>query len=119
MHVPQLGVFIVSITSLPLLLFCGFYLRLQDMPACLQWVSYVTFFRHGFEAIMQCVYGYDRSNLKCSEAYCHYKSPKKYLEEFGMEEVHYWNDILGLLLWIITLQLAFHFMLKLKMRISR
>jgi len=116
---PQLGVFVVSTIALPMLLFSGFYLRLQDMPACLQWVSYVAFFRYSFEAIMQCVYGYDRSNLKCSEAYCHYKSPKKYLEEFGMEEANYWIDILGLLLWIITLQLAFHFMLKLKMRISR
>lgn len=116
---PQLGVFVVSTIALPMLLFSGFYLRLQDMPACLQWVSYVAFFRYGFEAIMQCVYGYDRSNLKCSEAYCHYKSPRKYLEEFGMEEANYWIDILGILLWIITLQLAFHFMLKLKMRISR
>jgi hypothetical protein len=102
-----------------MLIFSGFYLRLQDMHVYLQWLSYIAYFRYAFEALMQCVYGYDRPYLKCSEAYCHFKSPRKYLEEFDMEDANYWMDMLGLLVWITALQIVFHLMLKFKMRISR
>ncbi|XP_023722130.1 ATP-binding cassette sub-family G member 1 isoform X2 [Cryptotermes secundus] len=116
---PQLGVFVVSTIALPMLIFSGFYLRLQDMQVFLQWLSYVAYFRYAFEALMQSVYGYDRPYLKCSEAYCHFKSPRKYLEEFDMEDANYWTDMLGLLVWIAALQIVFHLMLKFKMRVSR
>jgi hypothetical protein len=102
-----------------MLLFSGFYLRLRNIHVCLQWLSYITFFRYGFEAIMQCVYGYDRSYLKSSEAYRNFKSPRMYPEEFGMEDANYWIDMLGLAVWVIALQLVFHLVLKFKMRISR
>ncbi|KAJ4427770.1 hypothetical protein ANN_25423, partial [Periplaneta americana] len=119
LSVPQLGVFVVSVVSIPMLLFSGFYLRLRDIHVCLQWLSYVTFFRYGFEATMQCVYGYGRASLKCSEAYCHFKSPRKYLEEFGMEHSNYWFDLLGLAVWIVALQVALHLILRLRLKISR
>ena len=114
-----MGVFVVSIVSLPLLLFSGFYLRIQDMHVSIHWLSYVSFFRHGFEAMMACIYGYNRPNLKCSEAYCHFKSPKKFLREFDMEDATYWYDVLGLVLWIIVLQIVLQLLLHIKFRISR
>ncbi|KAJ9601107.1 hypothetical protein L9F63_000742 [Diploptera punctata] len=116
---PQMGVFVVCIVSLPLLLFSGFYLRIQDMHISIHWLSYISFFRHSFEAMMACIYGYDRPNLKCSEAYCHFKSPKKFLGEFGMEHNVYWFDMLGLAIWIIILQLLLQLLLHIKFRISR
>ena len=116
---PQMGVFVVCLISLPLLLFSGFYLRIQDMHVSIRWLSYISFFRHCFEAIMVCIYGYKRPNLACSEAYCHFKSPSKFLGEFGMDDSTYWYDILGLVTWILVLQLLLQLMLHIKFRISR
>ncbi|PSN48087.1 ATP-binding cassette sub-family G member 4 [Blattella germanica] len=116
---PQMGVFVVCVLALPMLLFSGFYLRIQDMHIAIHWLSYVSFFRHGFEAMMECVYGYNRPRLRCSEAYCHFRNPQKYLEEFGMENGTYWYDMIGLALWVIALQIILHLILHIKMRIAR
>jgi len=42
----QLGVFLIPATSIPLLLFAGFFLKLKEMSIYLQPLGVISFFRY-------------------------------------------------------------------------
>lgn len=44
----------------------------------MQWVTYISYIRYGFEGCMVAIYGGGREKLRCSEAYCHYRNPGKH-----------------------------------------
>lgn len=44
---------------------------------------------------MLSIYG-QRDKLKCSEIYCHYRDPKKILEQLSMNKSEYWVDVVSL-----------------------
>ena len=35
---------------------------------------------------MQAIYGFEREKLVCSQAYCHFKYPHKFLEELALQD---------------------------------
>ncbi|KYN17092.1 ATP-binding cassette sub-family G member 4 [Trachymyrmex cornetzi] len=113
------GVFIGPVTSVPIILFSGFFVNFNAVPKYLKFLSYVSYVRYGFEGAMISVYGYNRAKLKCSEYYCHFKSPTKFLEQMAMENAIYWVDVVALLGFLLVLRVAVYFVLKLKLRSLR
>ncbi|KYN43612.1 ATP-binding cassette sub-family G member 4 [Trachymyrmex septentrionalis] len=113
------GVFIGPVTSVPIILFSGFFVNFNAVPKYLKFLSYVSYVRYGFEGAMISVYGYNRAKLKCSEYYCHFKSPTKFLEQMAMENAVYWVDVVALLGFLLVLRVAVYFVLKLKLRSLR
>lgn len=63
---------------------------------------------------MVSIYGMDREKLLCSEMYCHYRSPKKFLEQFSMESSEYWIDAVALIGIFISLRIISYFVLRWK-----
>jgi hypothetical protein len=112
----QVAIFMVPASNIPLALFSGFFLNLRDVPRWLKWCTYASYFRYAFEGSMQCLYGYNRPSLECSQPYCYYKSPVKFLEEYEMADAVFAYDVLGLVIWAIILQLAVLFVLKCRIR---
>jgi hypothetical protein len=110
------AVYLGPVTVIPILLFSGFFLSLNNIPVYMQWLSYVAYVRYGFEGTMmvavapfslfllhlcrhlllllllllplflQAIYGFDRPKLVCSQAYCHFKYPHKFLEELALQD---------------------------------
>ncbi|XP_015108962.1 ATP-binding cassette sub-family G member 4 [Diachasma alloeum] len=113
------GVFIGPVSTVPIILFSGFFIKYTAMPSYLSWLSYLSFIRYGFEGAMLTVFGYNRPRLKCREAYCHYREPKKFLEEMAMDKSAYWLDAVALLAMLIVLRFSTYFVLKLKIRSLR
>lgn len=70
----------------------------------------------GFEGTLLAIYGFNRPNMRCSEAYCHFKSPVKFLEEFDVRHSVYWIDLVALSVFFISLRLIAFFVLKWKLR---
>lgn len=108
----QKGVFIGPVANVPILLFSGFFVNLDSIPRYLRWLADVSYVRYGFEGAMTAVYGFNRTNLHCSEAYCHFKSPARFLEEMDMAEADYWYDCLVLVVFFFLLRILGFFMLK-------
>lgn len=115
----QLATFLVPASTIPLILFSGFFLYLPDIPSVLKWLSYVSNFRYGFEGAVITAFGMNRKPLKCSLPYCHWKKPTKFLEDIGMINADYWVDVTGLCVWIIALHILLLITLKIKVVLSR
>ena len=108
--------FLLPASNIPLVIFSGFFLNLRDVPKWLRWLTDVSYFRYAFEGLVLSVYGYNRPNLKCSEVYCYFKSPLKFLQEFEMADAVYAYDVLALVIWIVAAQISVLFALKTRIR---
>ncbi|PSN50348.1 ATP-binding cassette sub-family G member 1 [Blattella germanica] len=111
----QNGVFFGPVASVPILLFSGFFVNFNTIPEYLQWVPYVSYIRYGFEGAMISIYGYGREKLHCSEAYCHFRNPTKFLEEMDMATAEYWIDAIALAGFFLLLRCVAYFVLRLKL----
>ncbi|KAJ4429959.1 hypothetical protein ANN_22163 [Periplaneta americana] len=92
----QMGLFMVISVAVPLFLFSGFYVRLNDVPGYLEWLTHVSSFRYSFEGGIVAIYGNNRSKLECSQPYCHYRNSSKILDDFNMSDATYENDLLAI-----------------------
>lgn len=115
----ETGVFIGPVSSVPIVLFSGFFVNFDAIPKYLKFLSYVSYVRYSFEGTMISVYGYNRAKLKCSDAYCHFKSPTKFLEEMSMQNAVFWQDAVALTGFLLTLRVIAYFVLRLKLRSLR
>ncbi len=112
----QAAVYLGPITTIPILLFSGFFVTFDTIPPYLRWLSYAAYVRYGFEGTLLAIYGFQRPNMRCSQPYCHFRSPVKFLEEFDVAQAHYWVDLVALTAFFLVLRLAAFFVLKWKLR---
>ena len=107
----QNGVIFAPLTVMPWLIFSGFFLHLSDAPVWLQWLFHLSFLKYGLEGLMMAVYGYNRPNIPCSDDYCHFISPRKFLQELDLEKADYWTDFYVLFSLYIVIKAVTYFVL--------
>ncbi|KAJ9578087.1 hypothetical protein L9F63_025052 [Diploptera punctata] len=115
----QLGLFMTVALNIPMSLFSGFFMRLDDIPDYLKWLTYVSYFRHAFQAEMVNLYGGNREKLNCSEDFCYFQSPQKVLKDFGLSESTYEINLGAILLWLLGSLITFYLVLKWRIYKSR
>lgn len=115
----QSAVYLGPISTIPILLFSGFFVSLENIPVYMQWMSYLAYVRYGFEGVMLTIYGFDRETLKCSVPYCHFKHPAKFLEELDLSHGVFWIDVVSLITFFIGLRVIGYFVLRYKVRSER
>ncbi|KAH8276400.1 hypothetical protein KR018_001510 [Drosophila ironensis] len=113
------GVFLGPVTTIPTILFSGFFVNFDTIPGYLQWVTYVSYVRYGFEGAMVAIYGMDRAKLQCNQMYCHYRLPKKFLEEMSMDDALFWVDAVALIGIFFALRIIAYFVLRWKLHMIR
>uniref|UniRef100_A0A336KIY1 CSON011372 protein n=1 Tax=Culicoides sonorensis TaxID=179676 RepID=A0A336KIY1_CULSO len=109
------GVFLLPATSIPMLIFSGFFIRFDELWSFWTPFTYVSYFRYGLEGSVQAIYGFNRTKLDCSQGFCLFKNPEKFLKELDMANDTYALDLMGLFIWIVSLQIVLYCVLKLKM----
>lgn len=112
----QVAVYLGPISTIPILLFSGFFVSFDTIPPYLRWLSYIAYVRYGFEGVLLAIYSYDRPKLHCPEAYCHFKSPVKFLEEFDVQHSRFWVDVVVLICFFVFLRVTAFFVLKWRLR---
>ncbi|XP_052869580.1 ATP-binding cassette sub-family G member 4-like [Anopheles cruzii] len=115
----ELSVFCVPCSVIPMLIFCGFFVRFREMFGFLKPFTYVAYFRYSFEGSMQAIYGFDRENLPCSGEFCYFSKVTKFLESFDMLENTFVMDVCGLLCWILLLHVALYVSLAWRLKRTR
>lgn len=63
---------------------------------------------------MIAIYGLNRPKLECPVIYCHYRDPKKFLEELSMDKSEYWLDAVALVTIFLGLRVIAYFVLRWK-----
>ncbi|XP_046639073.1 ATP-binding cassette sub-family G member 1-like isoform X3 [Daphnia pulicaria] len=114
----QEAVFLAPTMAIPLLIFAGFFIKLSAVPPYLNWLTYVSFFRYGFEGSMLAIY-YERPPIDCFQPYCYFRSPNKLLQEFDMDQGSYLFCIAGLLFYFVAMRFAGYFLLRFKLKSMR
>ncbi|ALC38085.1 CG9664 [Drosophila busckii] len=115
----ETGVFLGPVTTIPTILFSGFFVNFDTIPTYLQWVTYVSYVRYGFEGAMVSIYGMDRAKLHCNEIYCHHRVPKKFLEWMSMQDAKFWVDATALIGIFFGLRIIAYFVLRWKLHMIR
>lgn len=117
----QGGVFLGPISTIPMVLFSGFFTNLSDIPYYLKWLPHMSYLKYGFEASMISIYGLNRKKLDCDIDYCHFKDPKKFLKQMSMKgDMHsYLIDFSVLLGLFFLLRIGAYFVLRIKLMRSR
>ena len=59
-HDPNAAVYVGPMTTIPFLLFAGFFVRIKTMPGFFVVFSYISYIRYAFEAMISLIYGFDR-----------------------------------------------------------
>lgn len=94
----QNGVYISSVISIPILLFCGFFIPMSTIPSYLQWLAYCSYARYTFQSVVLTIYSMDRPFLYCNKTICPFEDPKEIIKELDMEGELYvdYSALLGL-----------------------
>ncbi|XP_011553839.3 ATP-binding cassette sub-family G member 1 isoform X1 [Plutella xylostella] len=115
----ETGVYLGPVTTIPVVLFSGFFVNFNAVPEYFKWLTYLSYVRYGFEGAMLSVYGFDREKLQCSEAYCHFRSPKKFLEEMTMDKANFWVDVGALAGFFVFIRVISYLVLRFKLKMMQ
>ncbi|XP_035792455.1 ATP-binding cassette sub-family G member 1-like isoform X3 [Anopheles albimanus] len=115
----EVSPFIVPASIIPALLFSGFFIRYNELMDFFKPLTVISYFRYGFEGLVQATYGHNRTELGCAEIFCYYRKTSKVLEALHIVPDRYWIDVLGLSIWIMFLHVVLYFSLRFRLRWTR
>ncbi|XP_070503959.1 ATP-binding cassette subfamily G member 4-like isoform X1 [Chironomus tepperi] len=67
-------------------IFSGIFILVKDTHWLFHWIFQISFIKHSLDAAATAVLGWNRPKMECSEHYCHYQLPKKFLSTIDLNE---------------------------------
>ncbi|BFF94823.1 ATP-binding cassette sub-family G member 1 [Drosophila madeirensis] len=115
---PVNGTFVGAVSTCFMLMFSGFLILLNHIPAAMRIVASLSPLRYALENMVIALYGNHREQLICppTEFYCHFKNAVTVLRQFGMEQGDFGYNIMMILGQITLFKVLAYFTLKHKIK---
>ena len=117
---PQSAIYIAPVSSIPFIIFSGYLITIKNIPSYFKWMTYVSYYRYGFEGILKSIYHFNRTDFECSHdrQNCPFGSIKYINSHFSLE-LNYEIDIAVLAFFIVLMRISTLFVLWIKVRNSK
>lgn len=112
----QNGVIFGPFFIMPFVIFSGFFLLYKDSPFFFKWLFHINFLKHGLVGVVISIFGFERPKLPCSDIYCHYKIPKQFMVDHGMEQEQYGIAVICLMVIAVVVSVSTYIVLRIRLR---
>jgi ATP-binding cassette, subfamily G (WHITE), eye pigment precursor transporter len=90
----QVALAIGPVVLLPFMIFGGFLINVNDIPKYFYWLSYISFFKYGFEALATA--HFEGLPMSCSDAIgpiCKYPTGQAVLDQYSLDADAVWQNV--------------------------
>ncbi|KAJ6646154.1 ATP-binding cassette subfamily G member 4 [Pseudolycoriella hygida] len=85
----------------PFLIFSGFFIQLNDAHPTMQWLFHASFLKYALEGGTLAIFGYERERMECSQLFCQFVLPKKFIKTVDMHNSDFMTAVIALIIYSI------------------
>lgn len=82
----------------------------------MHWLFHISYLKYALEGASNAVLGFDRPKMPCNEIYCHYRLPKKFMEDRDMYQSDFGSIAIILTAICLSLRIVAFFIMSLRIK---
>lgn len=99
-------------------IFSGIFILIKDTHWLFHWIFSISFVKHSLDGGATAILGWNRPKMHCSENYCHYNIPRKFLQEIDLQDKNFSNSAQALIFFLLFFRVIAYFIMRYRLKNS-